>query len=131
MATREENLQKINAELETMSDEELSMVAGGTKSETSGDSILLYEHGLMNNWYDQCAIEWRWLSLSPEVDAGWSKAGITCVTKPGSDNEYFMGGKQISRDEAYNYVKANFKKIHQVVIPKVPVIVKDDRRFLE
>ena len=41
MATREENLKKINAELEAMSDDELSMVAGGTKSETADDSRFL------------------------------------------------------------------------------------------
>lgn len=34
MSTREENLKKINAELEKMSDEELDKVAGGTTSES-------------------------------------------------------------------------------------------------
>lgn len=34
MATREENLKKINAELEKLSDEELEIVAGGSKAQT-------------------------------------------------------------------------------------------------
>ena len=49
MATREEKLKKINDALEQMSDEELSMVAGGTKSETEKDNELLYDHGLMDS----------------------------------------------------------------------------------
>ncbi len=108
MATREENLQKIKAELETLSDEELSMVAGGTKSQTGDDSKLLYEHGLLNNWF---YIGSDWIEKSAEVDAGWAKAGITCVTKLGSNNLYFMDGRQISRDEAYKHVITNFKKV--------------------
>ena len=103
MATREDNLKKINAELETMSDDELSMVAGGAKDETEGDSILLYEHGLINEWYGDHETHCHWKSSSAEVDAGWAKAGITSVTKPSGDNLYFMGGKQISRDEAWNH----------------------------
>jgi len=115
MATREENLKKIKAELETLSDEELSMVAGGTKSQTGDDSRLLYEHGLMNRWYYGTDVGNNWTEKSADIDAGWAKAGITCVTKPSSDNLYFMGGKQISRDEAWNHVKANFKKIKTAV----------------
>ena len=46
---REENLKKINAELELLSDEELDNVAGGTIGETAGDSQILYDHGLMDN----------------------------------------------------------------------------------
>ncbi len=34
------------------------------------------------------------------------------MTKPGGDNLYFMGGKQISRDEAMDIVKLKFPKIH-------------------
>ena len=34
MATREENLKKINADIEQLSDEELEQVAGGTRAET-------------------------------------------------------------------------------------------------
>ncbi len=38
MANREENLKKISAELEKLSDEELEQVAGGTIPQTSDDS---------------------------------------------------------------------------------------------
>ena len=41
MATREENLKKINAKLEKMSDEELEQVAGGTCDETAENKELI------------------------------------------------------------------------------------------
>ena len=41
MATREENLKKINAELEKLSDEELDNVAGGGNIESSNDTRFL------------------------------------------------------------------------------------------
>lgn len=41
MATREENLKKINDELEKMSDEELELVAGGTPTGMSADTCVM------------------------------------------------------------------------------------------
>ena len=111
MATREENLKKIKAELETMSDEELSMVAGGGKEETAVDSNFLYSYGLMDHKYNDIEVAFKWGTVSAEVDAGWAKAGITCVTKPSGDNEYFMGGKQISSLDAINHLLKNFQQI--------------------
>ncbi len=39
MANREENLKKINAELEKLSDEELEKIAGGYYARSNGDDI--------------------------------------------------------------------------------------------
>jgi len=117
MATREENLKKIRSELQKLSDEELDQVAGGTIGETAGDSNILYDHGLMDTWYSIVGLSFAWCSKSAAVDAGWAKAGITCctvyVTGSGA-NKYWKDGKEISRDEAIKYVKANFKRIHNV-----------------
>ena len=96
---------------EALSDEELNNVAGGTVTGTSDDSKFLYDYGLVDDWHGETSTLFHWKSYSAEVDGGWSKAGITCVTKPWGDNQYFMGGKQISRDEAVAHVKANFQKI--------------------
>ena len=49
MATRDENLKKINDELEKMSDEELDQVAGGTKMETWRDSDALVKRGFLTH----------------------------------------------------------------------------------
>ena len=46
MATREENLKKINEELEKLSDEELEQVAGGSPSESFCDSAFFRFIGL-------------------------------------------------------------------------------------
>ena len=97
-----------------MNDDELDNVAGGGIPETSNDSKLLYERGLVDDWHGVETTAFRWGSYSESVDAGRSKAGITCVTKPFKDNQYFINGKEITRDEAYNHVKANFKQIRTI-----------------
>ena len=113
MANREENLKKINAKLEKMSDEELEQVAGGYVGETAGDSKFLYSYGLMDDYHNVPHTIAHWKSDSAAVDSGWSKAGITCVTKlfAWQDNQYFLNGKEISRDEAHKIVEEKFQKI--------------------
>lgn len=98
---------------EIMSDDELDQVTGGNYSQAADDSKFLYDYGLNNNWHSAGSMAFFWLSYSPEVDAGWAKAGITCVTAWSGykDNKYFINGKEISRDEAYAHVRANFQKI--------------------
>ena len=51
MANREENLKKINSELEMLNDEQLDEIAGGTIGQTAGDSQILYDYGLMDRHY--------------------------------------------------------------------------------
>ena len=114
MTTREDKLKKLNAELEQLTDDELDEVAGGTIGQTAGDSKILYDYGMMDRHYGTIPVMFYWKSKSAEVDAGWAKAGITCVTKPFGSNQYFLNGKEISRGEAYDHLKANFKRLHQV-----------------
>ena len=116
MSNREENLKKISDELEMMSDEELEKIAGGTFEETAEDSQLLYKHGLLDNWHGVLGMTFRWGTFSKEVDSGWAKAGITCVTTPNplKDNLYFKDGKPISRAEAYNIVEKKFKNVRDI-----------------
>ena len=114
MTTREDNLKKINDQLEQLTDEELEQVAGGTISQTAADSKILYDYGMMNKYHENIPVMFYWKSKSAEVDAGWAKAGITCVTKPLADNKYFLNGKEISRGQAYDHLKANFKRLHHI-----------------
>jgi len=114
MSNREENLQRINAELEKLSDEELNQVAGGTVAQTTADQTFLYKYGLTkesgsNDFWTFIA----WLDISRAVDVGWSKAGITCVTKPFYSNQYFFEGREISRETAIKIVEDKFKKIRE------------------
>ena len=114
MATREENLKKINEKLEMMSDEELEQVAGGNIGQTSADSQLLYDHGLIDDWHGNLHFTFHWNSESKKVDAAWARAGITCCTTVVGANKYWKDGKEISREEAHNYVRNNFKRIHHI-----------------
>ncbi|MBE8952133.1 MAG: hypothetical protein SR1Q7_03180 [Quinella sp. 1Q7] len=99
MATREENLNKINAELEAMSDEELSMVAGGTKYEMANDSRFLNS---LNGSCDRYG-EWRVLFEEnlEEIKEAWKTVGIVAHLWDGANkNEYYLDGKQITQEEA-------------------------------
>jgi len=49
-----------------------------------------------------------WDSVSKQVDAGRARVGITCVTKFAAPNQYFLNGKEISRDEAVKHLKDRF-----------------------
>ena len=81
-------------------DKELNMVAGGNIFETSTDSYLLYSAGYMSDMYTEADLIFNWVEDSAKVDGGWSRAGVTCVSQIASSNEYYYGGKQISRGEA-------------------------------
>ena len=114
MATREENIKKINDELEKLSDEELEQVTGGNIGQTTSDSMILYDHGIMDTWHSNLHFIFHWKSASKEVDEAWSKSGITCCTVPFGTNKYWKDGNQISREEAHKHLKDNFKRIHHI-----------------
>lgn len=105
---------------EILTYEQLDSVSRGTIPQTALDSEFLYEHGLMNDWHNGIYTIFHWESHSAAVDEGWSKAGITCVSKHGANfslenyNQYFINGKQISRDEAHRIVDAKFPQIRRV-----------------
>ena len=69
-----------------------------------------FTHKLMDSWYYAGTAAGQWEYVSSQVDGGWAKAGITCVTVYGCvyDNQYFINGKEISRKEAYRIVNENF-----------------------
>ncbi len=103
MATRDENLQKINAELETMSDDELSMVAGGKTGETAADSRFLNSlngscdrYGGGNVFFMPCdgEIKKAWKTVGIEAEINGDILGATF------SNKYFLDGKQITQEEA-------------------------------
>ena len=116
MATREENLKKINAELEMMSDEQLDRVVGGSTREIAGDSRFLNDlAGLCTPLGDIEAFDkYRrdYPLIKPITQAAWKKVGIDvdfngCFI--GSDF-YFLNGKQIERSEAFKYACAKYGK---------------------
>ena len=106
MATRDEKLKKINAELEAMSDDELSMVAGGTKYETADDSRFLNS---LNGSCDRYGAS-RFPGsdyFNEEIENAWKTVGITAKLSSGSNlcqsgdpNEYYLNGERITQEAA-------------------------------
>ena len=107
MANREENIKKIGAELEAMSDDELEQVAGGTYNNTAADSRALNELGLGIS--GRSALECFWIptfhKAASEVANVFSKYGISVDQSWGAvSNVYKYKGKTISRQEAFQIV---------------------------
>ena len=109
---REENLKKINAELEKLSDEELDNVVGGNCYETSDDSrflnVLLHE----TKKYHQCdrygaTKVFFCPSTIDDVTKSWQSLGITAELcgGGGSKNKYFLNGKEILQKEAWAHAE--------------------------
>ena len=105
MATREENLKKINAEIEMMSDEELENVVGGNAEQTSNDSRFLNSLNGSTNRYGPERIAWSFGVHNAEIEAGWAKVGIKAVVYFacggfGKSNRYYLDGNEITQEEA-------------------------------
>jgi len=107
MTTREENLKKINAELENLSDEELENIAGGTTEEMDEDTKRFKElniyvepgGGVLGNDL------WR-----ASLENAFEKHGVQMISGFSAENKYFINGKQVSRDEAWKHIYSKLKK---------------------
>jgi len=92
---------------EIMSDEQLDKVAGGNRYQCMGDIHFLNEVGglNLNDWQNQMGDY-----MERQVRDGWAQFGIecdpdsTCNTNSFYDNDYYLNGKQISRQEAFAHV---------------------------
>lgn len=106
MANREENLKKINASLELLSDEELDQVAGGNYDECVADMNFLRQCEVDVGDYDP---DYDLLFL--RVEEAWAKVGIKCSAWDMDynvsvyKNKYYLDGKEISREEAIEHAK--------------------------
>ena len=117
MANREENIKKIDAELEAMSDDELEQVAGGTWAETAADSRFLNSLNGSTDRYGALRIAFTPGSkIQDEIKAGWAKVGITFTAHNGavSGNEYYLDGKKITQSEARTHAMKVAKKVMDV-----------------
>lgn len=106
MATREENLKKINASLELLSDEELDQVAGGTYRQTADDSH--YLHKLDPTFAEISETELVFTSkgsYEKSLVKKWAEYGVEAEINSGpvNSNRYKINGEEVSRDHALNY----------------------------
>ena len=105
MATREDKLKKINDEFEAMSDEELSMVAGGSKYETANDSRFLNSLNGSCDRYGEYKTGEPFVGASrrEEIKEAWRTVGIEARFLNASSschNAYYLNGKKITQEEA-------------------------------
>ena len=115
MSTREENIKKINDELEMLTDEELENVAGGTNVESADDSKFLNSL-LAGTRYHQCKC-YSAKDLADDIETrldvllSWESVGIEVKLGDSSKNLYLLNGKEISRDAALAHAKKTVGKI--------------------
>lgn len=103
MTSREENVKKINDELEALSDEELDQIAGGSYIEVAGDSRFLNDLAGLTDRYGAFKVFGSYNSIKSEIVKGWSIVGITLDPGHTGSNDYYKDGQKISRSEAMKY----------------------------
>ena len=107
MAKREENLKKINDELEKLSDEQLERVAGGNSNETIDDSLFLNCLNGSTDRYGMLRISVE--DHDKEIRDAWAKVGVEAEIHSGNFieygklNVYKINGKVVERDEAIKH----------------------------
>ena len=106
MTTREENLKKINAALEQLSDEQLERVASGTTSEMADDSRFLNSLNGSVNRYGATQMYFYPKTHGKALQAAWANLGIKMICDGGLNltglayNTYYLDGKEITQEEA-------------------------------
>ena len=105
MANREENIKKINDELNKLSDDDLEKVAGGTYNNTAADSRILSKMGF--NVQGQSAADLFWSQsgfrdTADKVNRIFNKVGISVDQSWGAvSNKYYYNGEEVSREQAF------------------------------
>jgi len=97
MTNREEDLKKINAELEKLSDDELDEVAGGTMEQVHSDIAFFQSLGVDLPDPQEFKRSSRVIRVA---EMAWKSVGIHCLASRHDDNEYFFNGERITLDEA-------------------------------
>lgn len=96
-----------------LNNEELEQVSGGYLYETSNDSkflnVLLRGTGYHRcDRYGKTKIVWGGSGPEPRQDIrnSWERLGITAIFHGAFEhNEYYLNGKRITRDEAWDYAE--------------------------
>jgi len=86
-----------------MSDDELSMVAGGTKSETANDSRFLNRLNGSCDRYGAYRVSAEASVCHPEIKKAWKTVGIDARLHSvayGYFNSYYLNGRSITQQQA-------------------------------
>ena len=108
MATREENIKKINDELELLSNEELEQVAGGSLGQTADDSrflnVLMYGRAGHCDRYGKTKIAFSCDAVK-DVTNAWAALGIEFKSETIGDNKYKLGNYYITQEMAWEHAE--------------------------
>ena len=95
-----------------LSNEELEQVSGGCVYETANDSkflnVLLRDTGYYRcDRYGRATVVWGSSGISPlaDVENAWKGLGIKIEFHDRANNKYYLDGKQITRDEAWDHAE--------------------------
>ena len=111
MANREENLKKINDELEKLSDDELDAVAGGTYLESADDAKRFNSIGVKIYDNDIVGIPVLTHNEFVKLRDAFKDYGVTIKDNGGliNKNQYFINGKEVSREDAWKHINSQIK----------------------
>ena len=102
------NINNINTEI--LSYDELDCVTGGSFKEVGGDSRFLNDlAGLCDRFGDITAFL-STADVAKETTAGWKKIGIDTKLDNLTRYTYYLDGKEITRQQAYDYACKKFGK---------------------
>ena len=114
MANREENIKKINDQLEQLTDEELENVAGGTYNNTAADSRILNKMGFRIVGRSANDLFWsqsQFRQTAHEVNMIFNKHGISVDQSWGAvTNRYYYKGNEITREQAFQILAKETKQ---------------------
>jgi hypothetical protein len=106
-----------NTENSELDMNQLDTISGGLLGDVIDDSVLLHKLGIMDEEFGIADVTFSWKSCSAKVDAAWAKIGITCCSRPGSENSYFYQGRSITGDEAKKIAKDLMIKGPKINVP--------------
>ena len=102
-------IEKINAELEKLNDEELEKIAGGTCEEVDEDvnrfkklNITIFGEELLGT----TSKDYFYAALTME----FKKHGVKYVHSFSNPNQYYIDGKKVTQAEAWKHIEAQHKK---------------------
>ena len=87
-----------------------AMSASASDQQTAKDTQFLNEMGVCPDRWGESYTFFHWSEVSNWADGSWAKAGVCSVSHWWGDNEYFVGGKQVTQKEAYAYAAEKLGK---------------------
>jgi hypothetical protein len=81
-----------------------TMSVSADTSETGYDSQFLNDMGVCPDRWGGFYTAFHWGEVSGMTDQAWARMGVRSVTNWGDCNEYYINGKKVKREEAYDYV---------------------------